>query len=308
MGPIGNHWFVPENLPIDRWEGGELLAWRVWRLVCGPDRELRLASISHGTVWDSPVLTADHRPIAIPSDGSGIYALKPRFRPARGQFNWGMGADTWVRGWVALSGRVIEHRYGYRAERVVIRRLRLGAAAHRFLRTSEALVAVQHELERRYQCRVKITGVDARIARGFVSPVPLPTTPTSIPLTPLAAPAPQVTRQGIRVGPPRRAKPSVVKPRGMSPDGIKYDAVRRVFAQAQGALGKKWHLYGRGHCERVTLKAHYCRHARLAAPESVAYFSPSGSIGRCYVFPAALVRRAASILRVDPDVFIARSL
>lgn len=101
-----------------------------------------------------------------------------------------------------------------------------------------------------------------------------------------------------RLAPPR--------PRGVSPDGIAYDALRRVFAQAQRKLGTDWQLFGRGHCERVTLKAHYSRHARLGAPESVAHFSPSGCLGRRYVFPAALVRRVASILKIEPDVLISR--
>jgi len=96
------------------------------------------------------------------------------------------------------------------------------------------------------------------------------------------------------------------RPRGVSPDGIKYDAVRRVFAQAQRTLGTTWRLSGRGHCERVILKAHYSRHARLGAPDSVAYFSPTGT--RRYVFPAALVRRAASILKIDAQVLVSRWL
>ena len=64
---------------------------------------------------------------------------------------------------------MVEHERGYRAERVVIRRLRLGAAAHRVFATPETLAASCDELERRYQCPVKITGVDARIARRFIS-------------------------------------------------------------------------------------------------------------------------------------------
>jgi len=58
---------------------------------------------------------------------------------------------------VALSGQVVEHQFGYRAERAVIRRLRLGVAAHRCFRSPEELARVLDELERRYQCRVKIT-------------------------------------------------------------------------------------------------------------------------------------------------------
>ena len=168
MRSNGNFWYVPPNLPRERWHGGELLAWRVWDLVRADDGGLRLTSLARNTVWDGPVLTADHRPYPVADCGSGIYALKPSTRIPRGQFDWAMGPDAWVRGWVALSGQVVEHRLGYRAERVVIRRLRLGPAAHRCFLSRLALLAVQVELERRYQCPVKITGIDARIATWFV--------------------------------------------------------------------------------------------------------------------------------------------
>jgi len=101
--------------------------------------------------------------------------------------------------------------------------------------------------------------------------------------------------------------PRVRHPKGVSPDGIAYNAVRRAFARAQRALKIDWKLYGRGHCDRVTLKPHYSRHARCGASESVAWFSPSGALSRRYLFPAALVRRAASLLRVDANVLISRS-
>jgi hypothetical protein len=79
-----------------------------------------------------------------------------------------------------------------------------------------------------------------------------------------------------------------------------------VFAQAERALGTKWQLFGRGHCERVTLKAHYSQHARLGASKSVLHFAPSGSLGRRWVFPLAMVRRAASILKIDSEVLISK--
>jgi hypothetical protein len=173
MRRTGIYWQVPTPLPVVKWQGGELLAWRVWNLCRACDGGLRLVSFTRGTVWDGPVFTADHRPLAVRDCGSGVYALKPGTRPGRKQFDWALGAETWVRGWVALSGQVVEHQLGYRAERAVIRRLRLGVAAHRRFRSPEELARVRDELERRYQCQVKITGVDALLARGFASPVSL---------------------------------------------------------------------------------------------------------------------------------------
>lgn len=194
MGPIKNFWQVPTNVPTVRWQGGELLAWRLWRLCRWvPDGSLRLMSAFRDTVWDGPVLTADHLPIGVPNCGSGVYALKSALRPNRQYFDWLLGRDTWVRGWVALSGQVVEHERGYRAQRAVLRRLRLGVAAHRYFRSADDLAWVRDELERRYQCPVKTTGVDARLARGFASPVSLlamQETPRE-PAVPPALPTPQ---------------------------------------------------------------------------------------------------------------------
>ena len=298
MGPSNRHWYVPMNVPTVKWQGGELLAWRVWRLGRGPGGRVLLVSAFQDTVWEGPVMTADHRPFPVPVCGSGIYALKPSSRPARGQFNWAMGGETWVRGWVALSGQVVEHQFGYRAERAVIRRLRLGAAAHRAFRTPEALAAVRSDLERRYQCPVKVAGVDARIARGFASVI------RPCELAPRAQ-TPGIPSPSLAL---RQRTQRTTWSKGVSPDGIKYEAVRRAFVQAERTLGTGWRLYGRGHCERVTVKPHYSRYARLGAPQSVAHFSPRGCVGWCWIYPADLVRRAAWLLKVDPAVLVSRWL
>lgn len=314
MGPADHYWQVPPNVPNVKWQGGELLAWRVWRLGQTPEGSVLLVSAYRDTVWEGPVLKADYRPYSVPRCGSGIYALKPSTRPVRGHYDWALGGETWVRGWVALSGQVVEHRAGYRAERAVIRRLRLGPAAHRFFDTPERLAAIRHELEQRYQCPVKVGGLDARTARGFRSAVSLLILPRAVPTAAVHStpwcqanrPAPASPSPTVPTAPAPHPARSPARPRGVSPDGIKYDALRRVFAQAQRALGTEWNLYGRGHCERVTLKAHYARHARLGAAESVRWFAPSGSMARVYVFPAELVHRAAAKLKIDASVLISR--
>ena len=315
MGPANRYWNVPPNVPHLTWEGGELLAWRLWRLGLAPDGTILLVSMFQNTVWEGPVVAADHLPLPVPTCGSGIYALKPAVRPVRDQYDWALGGDTWVRGWVALSGQVVEHQLGYRAERVVIRRLRLGAAAHRCYGTPQEIAAVRKQLEQRYQCPVRISPLDARIARGFRSavrpvaviwPVPPDGAPRPSRLMNPPPPPPPPSLPADQEPPPRCVRWRGNQPKGVSPDGIRYDAVRRVFAQAERALGTKWPLFGRGHCERVTLKSHYSRHARLGARRSVMHFSPSGSLGSHWVFPLALVRRAASILKIDPEVLISR--
>ena len=287
MGP----WQVPNPLPVVKWQGGELLAWRVWRLARAQDGGLRLVSYTRDTVWDGPVLTADRRPHAVPGCGSGVYAMKPGTRPHMSPFDWALDAQTWVRGWVALSGQVVEHQLGYRGERAVIRRLRLGPAAHRCFRSPEALVRVRDELEQRYQCPVKITGVDARIARRFASSVTLPVV---LPAGTAAWPTFLRVRRWPRL------------PKGVSPDGIRYDEVERAFARAERLLGTDWSLKGRGHCRRVTLESHYARRARLGAARSSAFFTPQGAMSPHWVFPLALVLKAGKILAVEPGVLISQ--
>ena len=109
-------------VPVERWRNkDELLGWRFWRL--GRLRSgggIRLLSFRAPATWDGTVLSAHRLPSESPFSTSGVYALKA-LPPRRADVRW--SDDCWVSGWVALSGRVIEHEHGYRAERIVIRRL-----------------------------------------------------------------------------------------------------------------------------------------------------------------------------------------
>lgn len=157
--------------PVVRWTSDrELLAWRAWRLArWGPDNGLRLLSMSASWAWDGPVFTSDFLPYGSDANHSGVYALPGR---PFSQIEWVWSEHCWVLGWVALSGRVIEHRFGYRAERAVIRRLRLGVGTH--LKVDElSMYVIQIELEQRYQAPVKIGGLERRIARRLLSQQPL---------------------------------------------------------------------------------------------------------------------------------------
>jgi len=150
----------PPPVPTVPWTGcSELIGRRLWGLCrWWEDGELRLTSLWSCWAWDGPVLRAHTRPEimhAYPdptyAGRAGIYAFKPEAA------TW---MDTaWMRyglvsGHVALSGRVIEHELGYRAERCVIRDLRLGPAAIRAFGNRLSLRAAITNLEWRYQVEV----------------------------------------------------------------------------------------------------------------------------------------------------------
>src|SRR5438309_10692001 len=97
-----------------------------------------------------------------PENHSGIHAHKV---PLYGQVPWIWNESCWVTGWVALSGRVVEHELGYRAERAVIRKLRLGVGTHLVEQRIPALHRIARELEDRYQAPVKIGWTERRLAR-----------------------------------------------------------------------------------------------------------------------------------------------
>jgi hypothetical protein len=148
---------------VVRWTSDhELIGWCAWRLgYWEPDGGLRLVSLSTKWVWDGPVFTSDIIPEAIEAHHSGVCALKRR--PLT-HSEWAWSPDCCVTGWVALSGRVVEHGLGYRAERVVIRRLRLGIGTHLRVVDPDYLRWIQSTLEQRHQAPVKLGAVERRFA------------------------------------------------------------------------------------------------------------------------------------------------
>jgi len=160
-------WPIPESaplvVPVEKWcRGGELLAWRFWSLGwLRADGGVRLKSFRAPWAWDGPVLRAYRVPSESPFSRAGVYALKAL--PPRGaDVHWSY--ECWVSGWVALSGRVVEHEHGYRAERAVIRRLRLGVGTHLRVTRFKDLLALAAELEHRYQAPVNLGHVERRFA------------------------------------------------------------------------------------------------------------------------------------------------
>jgi len=191
--------------PVVQWTSDrELLAWRAWRLailveedvrsspspegrggqgvrtdgrggqgVRTPDgsvgQGVRLLSLSAPCIWDGPAIRVEVVPSAPPENPSGIYALKPAV--AEGSA-WPLGDYCWVTGTVALSGRVVEHALGYRAECAVIRELRLGVGTHLAVRALETLRQLMASLEERYQAPVDAglaerEVADRRLTYGF---------------------------------------------------------------------------------------------------------------------------------------------
>ena len=166
--------------PVVTWtEPRELLAWRAWRLGfllhrAGGDGGPRLLSIAASCIWNGPVVR-DGVPITEPRYPSGIYALKP---DAINRFQW-HAEHCWITGTIALSGRVVEHALGYRAERAVVRGLRLGVATHLAVRSLKQLRQLMDALEDRYQVAVDVGQQEREIAdrmrtHGALEPSKIP--------------------------------------------------------------------------------------------------------------------------------------
>ena len=156
----------PPPTPVVQWDSDtELLAWRAWRLglllpedgddATGPI----LLSLVAPCVWNGPVVH-EGKPFGTIQIPSGIYALKPSVLD---RFNW-QNEHCWVTGTIALSGRVVEHEIGYRAERAVVRELRLGVGIHLAVRSLDKLRGVVDQLEDRYQVSVNIGQSDREVA------------------------------------------------------------------------------------------------------------------------------------------------
>jgi hypothetical protein len=92
---------------------------------------------------------------------------------------------------------------------------------------------------------------------------------------------------------------------GVSCDGLRFADVTEAFRAAEEALGTEWNLKGRNHCERVSLRGRYSRHA-AARTSCWQRFYPHGSMKLRTVFPRAVVLKAAETLGVHPNVLIAK--
>lgn len=155
------------GVPVVPWtHDHDLIAWRVWGLgYCSGEPWPHLHSLGVPWLWSGPVLRADFLPYGSAQNRSGVHALKPAL--------YGRVRRTWseyarVVGWVALSGRVVEHELGYRAERAVIRKLRFGLGMHLVEQRLPALRRIASELEDHYQAPVKLGWTERRLAQRLL--------------------------------------------------------------------------------------------------------------------------------------------
>jgi hypothetical protein len=160
----------PLVVPVEKWNSSEeLIAWRFWALGRHPgDGEVRLTSIAAHWAWDGPVFQADRTPGESPFSYAGVHALRQPCTDA----GILLTPICWITGWVALSGRVVEHEHGYRAERAVIRSLRLGFSTHLAVSDHARIATIVYELERRYQTSVDPGLTELAQARSILAASP----------------------------------------------------------------------------------------------------------------------------------------
>jgi hypothetical protein len=133
-----------------------MIAYRGWKIP-GPREDAPfpiLTSVSRSDEWLGPVFNADKVPIKQDYLGSGIYCTK--FVPKPGTINYEYFTHG-AYGEVELSGTVIEHDWGYRAEIATVRKIIVRDLypywPYRMLMSTEDFIK---RLEDRYQCDVSI--------------------------------------------------------------------------------------------------------------------------------------------------------
>lgn len=123
------HWTDLDMIPPRRKGTKPLTGWRVWRMEPGP----RLLSVTVNREWESPVMRT--KPGTVPRSDlergakggqhdHGVYSYKtPELCVSHMYFDGLWGGHYPVIGRLDLSGVVVEHEKGYRAETATIREL-----------------------------------------------------------------------------------------------------------------------------------------------------------------------------------------
>ena len=154
------------TVPSDAPDGAEVLAMREW-CVCEqfPPGEVFLTSLNGEQKWFGPVFESPWSPDEPSGPSTGVHGLKRWPRRQLWKEGWFYGRRTWAWGWVALSGLVEETAGGYRAQMAVIRQLRLGPRTLALFSSREDVRDLVDQLEKLYQCRVKVGYPEWRVSR-----------------------------------------------------------------------------------------------------------------------------------------------
>jgi hypothetical protein len=126
---------------------GAVEAWRAWRTEREADGSVCLMSITAYFKWEGPVVKVDP-PISwewdtsVDARHSGIHAFRS-LEIARAELDCPEAVGT-----VSLSGKVMVHQFGYRAEKALITKLWVPSFHTDLYKTD-----ITH-LEERYQCDV----------------------------------------------------------------------------------------------------------------------------------------------------------
>jgi len=157
-GPVSKTpWYGPEEVRIKlphRESTEPIIGYRGWQLT--PSGKLKSLIMDH--IWDGPICRSNGKPTSLKPDYKsgeegvdgnpvhGVYAFR----------KWESAEHYAVVGRVELSGRVIVHSEGFRAEIATVNLLLLNSPMYKVINSdvSKSDDEIKAALEREYQCDV----------------------------------------------------------------------------------------------------------------------------------------------------------
>lgn len=138
-----------------------LIGWRTWRIVPNAASQWVLKSMSANYIWESPVgRTRNNERLTKDREHHGVYSYKtPNLMLQH------LGLLSNIAGRMDLTGHVVEHEFGYRAQRATIRELWIfdqgrPFQTNQFVDTEKEIEQITSDLESRYQCPVHVVKAD----------------------------------------------------------------------------------------------------------------------------------------------------